>query len=123
MKQPWNIRIYVVGLALGAILAGHTDAARAVADPEKEALKQEMRELKERLGQLEQRLTEKDRAAEEAAATPAAAPAKEEVGIPEWVNSIELHGFLSLGYVYNFNEPDSDINTQRFFDFRHNAFR
>jgi hypothetical protein len=122
MKQPWNICIYVMGLALGAI-AGHTDAARAAADPEKDALKQEMRELKERLGQLEQRLTEKDRAAEEAAAAPAAAPAKEVVGIPDWVKSIELHSFLSLGYVYNFNDPGSNINTQRFFDARHNSFR
>jgi len=43
--------------------------------------------------------------------------------LPDWIKSIEIHSFLSLGYVYNFNDPDSDINTQRFFDFKHDQFR
>jgi hypothetical protein len=43
--------------------------------------------------------------------------------LPEWLNSIEIHSFLSVGYVYNFNDPLSDTNTQRFFDFKHNEFR
>ena len=43
--------------------------------------------------------------------------------LPDWLNAIEIHSFLSLGYVYNFNDPASDINTQRFFDFKHNQFR
>ncbi len=123
MKQRFHICRYIVALALGTILAGLTEGGRAATDPEKEALKQEMKALKQRLEQLEERLTEKERAAEEAAAAAPAAPAEKEVSLPDWVQSIELHGFLSLGYVYNFNEPDSDINTQRFFDFRHNAFR
>ncbi|MDQ3581784.1 MAG: porin [Pseudomonadota bacterium] len=79
-----------------------------------------MQALKERLGQLEERLEDKDRVAKEEAAAPKAAAA---AGLPEWVNEIELHSFLSLGYVYNFNDPGSNINTQRFFDARHNSFR
>lgn len=43
--------------------------------------------------------------------------------LPEWIKAIEVHSFLSLGYVYNFNDPDSDTNSQRFFDFKHNEFR
>ena len=43
--------------------------------------------------------------------------------LPDWLNSIEIHSFLSLGYVYNFNDPDSDFNSQRIFDFKHNEFR
>ena len=100
--------------SLGIFLLGVYSGAGAAADPEKEAMKAEMRELKQRLGELEERLGEK-----EAAPAPAAA----EAGLPEWLNSIELHSFLSVGYVYNFNDPDSNINTQRFFDARHNSFR
>jgi hypothetical protein len=58
---------------------------------------------------------------------PALTTAAEEGGmaseLPEWIKAIEVHSFLSLGYVYNFNDPDSDINSQRFFDFKHNQFR
>ena len=43
--------------------------------------------------------------------------------LPDWLNAIEIHSFLSLGYVYNFNDPASGTNTQRFFDFKHNEFR
>ena len=69
----------------------------------------EVQELKSRVEELEKKLEEKEEA-----------PVSE---LPEWLKSIELHSFLSVGYVYNFNEPDSDINSQRLFDFRHNAFR
>ncbi|MGH8583788.1 MAG: outer membrane beta-barrel protein [Gammaproteobacteria bacterium] len=117
MKLSSKMYLALAGLAL--VLAGGPDGARAAADPEKEVLKAEMKELKERLGQLEQRLEEKDRVAKEEAA----APKEEAASLPDWIDEIELHGFLSLGYVWNFNEPDSDINTQRFFDSRHNAFR
>jgi hypothetical protein len=67
----------------------------------------EISELKARIARLEE---------EKAKAGSAA-------GLPEWLKSIEIHSFLSVGYVWNFNEPDSNINTQRLFDFRHNAFR
>lgn len=43
--------------------------------------------------------------------------------LPEWLDSIQIHSFLSLGYVYNFNDPASNMNSQRFFDFKHNQFR
>ena len=43
--------------------------------------------------------------------------------LPDWLNAIEVHSFLSLGYVYNFNDPESDFNSQRIFDFKHNQFR
>lgn len=42
---------------------------------------------------------------------------------PDWLKQIEIHGFLSIGYVHNFNDPDSDVNSQRFFDFKHDQFR
>lgn len=43
--------------------------------------------------------------------------------LPAWMNSIEIHSFLSLGYVYNTNDPASDFNSQRIFDFKHDQFR
>ena len=43
--------------------------------------------------------------------------------LPDWLNSMEIHSFLSLGYVYNLNDPDSDFSSQRIFDFKHNQFR
>lgn len=43
--------------------------------------------------------------------------------LPDWLKSIEIHSFLSLGYVYNFNDPDSDFNSQRIFDRKHNQFQ
>ncbi|MBA3492871.1 MAG: outer membrane beta-barrel protein, partial [Gammaproteobacteria bacterium] len=97
-----------------ALLLGMHAEPRAAEDPEKEAVRAEMEELKQRLGELEERLEEK-----EAAPAPAAA----EAGLPDWLKSIEVHSFLSVGYVYNFNDPGSNINTQRFFDSRHNSFR
>ena len=69
----------------------------------------EISELKARIERLEE---EKQKAEAGSAAE-----------FPEWLKSIEIHSFLSVGYVWNFNEPDSNINTQRLFDFRHNAFR
>lgn len=100
--------------SLGIFLLGVYSGAGAAEDSEKEAMKAEMRDLKQRMGELEERLKEK-----EAAPTPEAA----EAGLPDWLNSIEVHSFLSVGYVYNFNDPGSNINTQRFFDSRHNSFK
>ncbi len=116
--------------SLGMLLLGVYGGAGAAADPEKEAMKAEMRELKNRLEELEERLKGEEQLKEKEEAEPPAQAASQEAeppaqaaSLPEWLNSIELHSFLSIGYVYNFNNPDSDINTQRFFDWRHNAFR
>jgi len=43
--------------------------------------------------------------------------------LPAWLNEIEVHSFLSLGLVHNFNDPNSDVNSQRFFDYKTDQFR
>lgn len=43
--------------------------------------------------------------------------------LPGWVNEIDVHAFLSAGLVHDFNDPKSDVISQRFFDFRHDEFR
>src|SRR5918992_2958008 len=67
----------------------------------------EISELKARIASLEEEKAEAGSAAE----------------LPEWLKSIEIHGFLSTAYTWNFNDPASDTNQLRVFDFRHNSFR
>lgn len=67
----------------------------------------EISELKARIERLEEEKAEAGSAAE----------------LPEWLKSIEIHGFLSTAYTWNFNDPASDTNQLRVFDFRHNSFR
>jgi len=43
--------------------------------------------------------------------------------LPGWLEEIEFHAFLSLGFVHDFNEPESEVISQRFFDFKHDEFR
>lgn len=43
--------------------------------------------------------------------------------LPDWLDDIELHGFVSASWLWNFNKPDSGENQFRVFDFRDNAFR
>lgn len=69
----------------------------------------EISELKARIERLEE---EKQKAEAGSAAE-----------LPEWLKSIEIHGFLSTAYTWNFNDPASDTNQLRVFDFRHNSFR
>lgn len=42
---------------------------------------------------------------------------------PDWIDEIEIHGFVSTAWLWNFNNPDSGENQLRVFDFRDNAFR
>lgn len=95
------------GVSIGISILCISAQAPAV-DP---ATASEIQELKGRLKVLEDK---------EAAA--AAAPAAGTT-LPDWFKTIELHGFLSTAYVWNFNEPLSNRNQLRVFDFRHNAFR
>lgn len=43
--------------------------------------------------------------------------------LPDLLDGIEMHGFVSTAWLWNFNKPDSGENQLRVFDFRHNAFR
>ena len=53
--------------------------------------------------------------------------AQEEVNpgpnLPSWLSEIDTHAFLSLGFVHDFNDPESHVISQRFFDSRHDEFR
>ena len=55
---------------------------------------------------------------------PAAARADStSVALPAWLAQVSLNGFLSSSYSYNFNRPDSGMNTYRVFDFDDNTFK
>lgn len=43
--------------------------------------------------------------------------------LPELLDGIEIHAFVSASWLWNFNNPDSGENQLRVFDFRDNAFR
>ncbi|MBI2992557.1 MAG: porin [Gammaproteobacteria bacterium] len=43
--------------------------------------------------------------------------------LPGWLSEIDVHAFLSVGFVHDFNDPDSDVISQRFFDFKNDEFR
>jgi hypothetical protein len=94
-------------VGLSVLCAG---APVRAADP---ATAAEISELKERIRTLEEKQAES-----------ASAPSG---GLPDWVKSIELHGFVSAAYTWNFNEPPKASgaaeNGLRIFDFKHNAFR
>lgn len=55
-----------------------------------------------------------------AAAQESSEPAPEP---PKWYNQVTLNGFVSASYLYNFNDPASDTNQFRVFDFDHNSFK
>ncbi len=125
-------KIYLALAALALVLAGGSGGARAAADLEKEALKQEMRALKDRLNALERKMAEKAaaEAAEKAAPPAAEAPAATAVEltppawpvagiytVPDtkdlgqltgfsWLSGVKVRGWVDTNYVYNFNTPD-----------------
>lgn len=41
----------------------------------------------------------------------------------EVMDGVELHGFVSTSYNYNFNNPDPATNANRIYDFDHNSFK
>ncbi|MFH0351117.1 MAG: porin [Chromatiales bacterium] len=110
-------------------MLGLLGSAGAAEDPEKEAVKAEMRELKQRMGELEEKLQEKE-AAPAPAAAEAAAPAAPAVElappawpvagiytVPDtkdlgqltgfsWLSGVKVRGWVDTNYVFNFNEPD-----------------
>lgn len=42
---------------------------------------------------------------------------------PRWYEALQINGFLSTSYSYNFNHPDSRTNTLRVFDVDDNTFK
>jgi Putative beta-barrel porin-2, OmpL-like. bbp2 len=43
-------------------------------------------------------------------------------GDEHWYDKIQLNGFASVAYEWNFNRPQSNTNQYRIFDFNHNTF-
>ena len=54
---------------------------------------------------------------------PNGAIAAEIVSPTPWYKTIQVNGFVSTSYSYNFNRPDSRTNTLRVFDFDDNTFK
>ena len=54
---------------------------------------------------------------------PSSAMAAEIVPPTPWYQAIQVNGFMSTSYSYNFNRPDSRTNTLRVFDFDDNSFK
>ncbi len=49
--------------------------------------------------------------------------AHDTTGVRPWYESISIDAFISSGYTYNFNRPDTMINQFRVFDFSDNSFK
>jgi Putative beta-barrel porin-2, OmpL-like. bbp2 len=54
--------------------------------------------------------------------TESATPPAAEVKPPHWYDDLSLNAFVSAGYLYNFNDPSTRLNSFRFFDAEHNTF-
>lgn len=51
------------------------------------------------------------------------AGAEEAAGNESWFQKVDINGFLSTSYSYNFNKPESGQNQFRVFDFDDNSFK
>jgi putative OmpL-like beta-barrel porin-2 len=61
--------------------------------------------------------------AQEAPPSPTPTPIPEASEAPAWWKEITLNGFVSVGYVYNFEKPSSRVNALRVFDFDDNSIK
>lgn len=96
-----------IGMTVAAAMAASTDAWAG----EEELLKR-IKVLEERIAELEARVPPGDVVTSEGVTETALG----------FVGSTEISGFVSASYFYNFNTPDSNKNTGRGFDVRHNEF-
>lgn len=79
-------------------------------------LKAEVEVLRERLSKLEEKLAAQD------ATAAGASEGNAIVQLPSGLHGIEMSGFVDTTYTYNFNAPQTNVNTLRIFDTRANSF-
>src|SRR3989338_234239 len=79
-------------------------------------LKAEVEVLRERLSKLEEKLAAQD------ATAAGASEGNAIVHLPSRLHRIEMNGFVDTTYTYNFNAPQTNVNTLRIFDTRANSF-
>ena len=97
-------------LGLSAIVGG---APVWADDP---GLKAEVEVLRERLSKLEEKL------AAQAATAAGASEGNAIIQLPSGLHGVQMSGFVDTTYTYNFNAPQTNVNTLRVFDTRANSF-
>lgn len=99
------------------LLAAMLMAAAGPAQADEAADKAEIASLKARLDRLESRLD-----ARGAAPAAGASDGGAVVNLPSGLAGVNLSGFVDTTYTYNFNEPETNVNSLRVFDTRSNGF-
>ncbi len=79
-------------------------------------LKAEVEVLRERLSKLEDKLAAQD------ATAAGASEGNAIVQLPSGLHGVQMSGFVDTTYTYNFNAPQTNVNTLRIFDTRANSF-
>ena len=79
-------------------------------------LKAEVEVLRERLSKLEEKLAAQD------ATAAGASEGNAIIQLPSGLHGVQMSGFVDTTYTYNFNAPQTNVNTLRVFDTRANSF-